>query len=67
MTDEACDYCDARLAQTFHLRAVGYINVGGVEHPQVKAWCGECDPSDDIDPIADAAVQRAFAAQRDAS
>ena len=61
--DDYCDYCADDLPYTFKLRAVGFTSIDGVEAPQVRTWCGYCFPDDEIDPIAEAAMQRAFQAQ----
>lgn len=56
-----CDYCYDDLPQysTSYLRAVGMTDLDGMTVPQVKTWCGQCSPDDEIDAEAAAAVRKA--------
>jgi hypothetical protein len=64
MDDDACDYCGAPydVDKGGYLRPIGFTQLteDGPRMPLVKTWCGECEPGDECDPEAAAAVRGAF-------
>lgn len=60
----ACDYCGAEYdaAEGGYLRPIGFTQLteDGPRSPLVKTWCGNCEPGDECDPEAHAAVLAAM-------
>lgn len=54
-----CDYCQAECGKYLNLRAVDFDDNKAI----VKAWCGNCEPPDDINPDAEAAFMQTLEGQ----
>lgn len=61
MGDDDCDYCSAPYDadKGGYLRPIGFTQLteDGPRLPLVKTWCGDCEPGDECDAEAAAAVR----------